>query len=170
MKAVFIVAGAALLLVTARSPAAVPVGGTLGNAPLQGLNGPSRHLADFRGKPLIINVWASWCGPCRAEMSSLERLAWLHTRVRFRIIGVSTDDYADKARAFLRSSNSTISQFIDTRRAIENMLGASSIPLTVLVGADGRVLGKFYGARNWAAPAAVRTIEAAFTTGRPARP
>ena len=170
MKSVFIVVGAALLFAAARSPAAVPVGGTLADAPLRGLNGPSRHLDDFRGKPLIINVWASWCGPCRAEMSSLERLAWLHTRVRFRIIGVSTDDYPDRARAFLRSSNSTISQFIDTRRTIENMLGASSIPLTVLVAADGRVLGKFYGARDWAAPAAVRTIEAAFGAGRPATP
>ncbi len=169
MKTLFMLAVAASFFAAAGSRAAVPVGGTLGDAPLRGLNGPSRRLADFRGKPLIINVWASWCGPCRAEMSSLERLAWLHARARFRIIGVSTDDFPDKALAFLRESNSTISQFIDTNRAIENMLGASSIPLTVLVAADGRVLGKYYGAREWDAPAAVRLIDAKFATGAPRR-
>ena len=53
----------------------VPVGGSLRDASLQGLNGPSRRLSTFRGKPLIINVWASWCVPCREEMASLKRLA-----------------------------------------------------------------------------------------------
>ncbi|MGO9423980.1 MAG: TlpA family protein disulfide reductase, partial [Steroidobacteraceae bacterium] len=58
------------------TPGEVPVGGTLRDETLQGLNGPPRNLRAFRGRPLIINVWASWCGPCREEMASLERLAW----------------------------------------------------------------------------------------------
>ena len=53
----------------------VAIGQILPNATLQGLNGPAQSLANFRGRPLIINVWASWCGPCRAEMGSLERLS-----------------------------------------------------------------------------------------------
>src|ERR1700727_2225780 len=80
---------------SANAPGEVPIGGTLRDATLQGLNGPSRKLSAFRGRPLIINVWASWCGPCREEMASLERLAWQGEP--FAIIGISTDNYADRA-------------------------------------------------------------------------
>src|SRR6202165_418108 len=91
----------------ATTPAEVPVGGTLRDATLQGLNGPPRQLSEYRGRPLIINVWASWCGPCREEMASLERLAWRDRAQDFVIIGISTDDYADLAKGLLKSSNAT---------------------------------------------------------------
>ncbi|HEY4443252.1 MAG TPA: TlpA disulfide reductase family protein [Steroidobacteraceae bacterium] len=140
----------------------VPIGGTLRDAMLQGLNGRSRHLSTFRGRPLIINVWASWCGPCREEMASLERLAWRDREQYFSIIGISTDDDADQARRLLKTSNATISHFIDTGLQMENMLGASRLPLTVLVDADGRVLEKVYGARQWDGAEALRLIDDAF--------
>ena len=138
----------------------VPVGGVLRDAALRGLNGPSQNLATYRGKPLIINFWASWCGPCREEMASLERLAWRNQY--FVIIGISTDDYAEQAAGLLKKSNATISQFIDTRLQMEKMLGASRLPLTVLVDADGRVLDKVYGARQWDGADAQRLIDATF--------
>jgi thiol-disulfide isomerase/thioredoxin len=140
----------------------VPLGGTLPDAALQGLNGPSRHLSAFRGRPLIINVWASWCGPCREEMASLERLAWRDKMQYFAIIGISTDDDADQAKVMLKNTNATISHFIDTGLQMENMLGASRLPLTVLVDANGRVLEKVYGARQWDAADALRLIDVAF--------
>ena len=146
----------------ATTSAEVPVGGTLRDATLQGLNGPPRQLSEYRGRPLIINVWASWCGPCREEMASLERLAWRDREQYFSIIGVSTDDYADKANGLLKNTNATISHFIDTGLQMENMLGASRIPLTVLVDADGRVLEKVYGARQWDAADALRLIDDTF--------
>jgi thiol-disulfide isomerase/thioredoxin len=140
----------------------VPIGGVLRDAPLQGLNGPSRRLSQFRGRSLLINVWASWCGPCIEEMASIERLAWMEGRPPFAMIGVSTDDYPEPARAFLRRSNATISHFIDNALQIENMLGAARIPLTVLVGADGHVLDKIYGAREWDGPDSLRLLTRAF--------
>jgi len=140
----------------------VPVGGVLRDAALRGLNGPSQNLAAYRGRPLIINVWASWCGPCREEMASLERLAWRDPNQYFVIIGISTDDYAEQAAGLLKKSNATISQFIDTRLQMEKMLGASRLPLTVLVDADGRVLEKVYGARQWDGADAQRLIDATF--------
>src|SRR5579862_4563329 len=79
----------------------VPVGERLPDAVLEGLNRPPRRLIEFRGRPLLINVWASWCGPCGAEMASLERLAWNDERGDFAIIGISTDDDAEQARAWL---------------------------------------------------------------------
>src|SRR5271165_7693542 len=148
------------------TPGEVPIGGTLRDITLQGLNGPSRRLSAFRGRPLLINVWASWCGPCKAEMASLERLAWLDRGQYFAIIGISTDDDEDQARRLLRESNATISHYIDSRLQIENMLGAIKLPLTVLVDSDGRVLKKIYGAMQWDSADALRLIDEAFRGSR----
>jgi thiol-disulfide isomerase/thioredoxin len=140
----------------------VPIGGALRPAMMRGLNGPARNLSDFRGRPLLINVWASWCGPCRAEMASLERLAWLDETHYFTIIGISTDDYVDKAEAALKESNATITHFIDRNLELEHMLGAATLPLTVLVDAGGHVLGKVHGAREWDSPEALDYIHTTF--------
>jgi thiol-disulfide isomerase/thioredoxin len=156
---------AAMPMAIANTPGEVPIGGVLRDATLQGLNGPSRKLSEFRGKPLIINVWASWCGPCREEMASLERLFWRDAAAPFAIIGISTDDYPDKASAFLQHSNATISHFIDKQLQMENMLGATRLPLTVLVDANGKVLDKIIGARQWDGPEALKLIDKTF--GKP---
>jgi thiol-disulfide isomerase/thioredoxin len=150
------------------APDEVPVGGTLRPAMMRGLNGPARNLDGFRGRPLLINVWASWCGPCRAEMASLERLAWLDETRYFTIIGISTDDYVDKAQAALKESNATITHFIDQNLTLEHMLGASTLPLTVLVDADGRVLGRVHGAQEWDSPDALEYIHRTFGRTRSA--
>lgn len=145
-----------------KTPGEVEIGARLREATMQGLNGPPKNLSAFRGKPLIINVWASWCAPCRQEMASLERLAWLDQEKHFRVIGISTDDYPENARALLKKTNATISHFIDRQLQLENMLGASKLPLTVLVDANGRVLEKVYGAREWDSPEALQLIGKAF--------
>jgi thiol-disulfide isomerase/thioredoxin len=139
--------------------AATEIGAALRDATLHGLNGPDRRLREFRGRPLLINVWASWCGPCRAEMASLERLAWHHPDMPFAIIGISTDDDAAAARVMLGRSNATISHFLDQQLEMERMLGASRLPLTVLVSAEGVVRAKIYGAREWDSAESRRLIE-----------
>lgn len=144
------------------TPGEVQVGGVLREAALRGLNGPSLMLSTFRGKPLLINVWASWCGPCRAEMASLERLAWLDPKRPYAIIGISTDDDFDAAYGWLQQTHSTLSHFIDRRLELENMLGASRLPLTVLVDARGRVLRKVYGSREWDDPESLALIARTF--------
>jgi thiol-disulfide isomerase/thioredoxin len=154
-------------LAPARTPGEVPIGGLMREVTLQGLNGAPRRLAEYRGRPLLINVWASWCGPCVQEMASLERLAWREDRLPFFVIGISTDDYPEKALAFLNRSNATIRHFIDHDQQVENMLGAATIPLTVLVDANGRVLDKIYGAREWDSPESMQLISKAFRTQRP---
>ncbi len=143
---------------TAKTPGEVEVGGMLREADMQGLAGPSRKLSDFRGKPLIINVWASWCGPCRKEMGSLERLFWRFGGKQFQLIGISTDDYVEPATEALRMSKVSFPNFIDRQLMMENMLGADHIPLTLVVDAQGRVLGKFYGAKEWDSGESLSTI------------
>jgi len=150
----------------AGTPGEVAVGQRLRDATLQGLNGPPRALSAYRGRPLVINVWASWCGPCRAETASLERLAWSDAGSHFTIIGISTDDRPQAARAWLRQSNATLSHFIDEGLLMENMLGATHLPLTVLVDADGRVRDKVVGAREWDDAASVTLIARALGNPR----
>jgi thiol-disulfide isomerase/thioredoxin len=133
----------------AKTPGEVGVGSVLREAPLYGFAGDFRKLSELRGKPLIINVWASWCGPCRAEMGSLERLSRRFGGKQFNIIGVSTDDDAGAAAAFLAQAKVTFDNYLDRNLLLENMLGADTIPLTILVDARGRVLVKFRGSKEW---------------------
>jgi len=146
---------------SAATPGEVPVGGVLHEAPMQGLSGSSMLLSEFRGKPLIINVWASWCAPCREEMGSLDRLARRHGK-HFNVIGISTDDYSDRAKAFLQKADTSFPHFIDSKLFLENMLGADRLPLTLLIDAQGRVLHKVYGSREWDSPEAAEAIGKAF--------
>ena len=148
--------------VEAKTPGEVGVGEPLRDTSMQGLSGPYRRLAEFRGKPLIINVWASWCEPCRREMASLDRLARRDNGRRFAVIGISTDDYPENARRFLAMAKTSFSHYIDNQLLLENMLGANRIPLTVLVDANGRVLEKHYGAKDWDSPEALSVVGKAF--------
>jgi thiol-disulfide isomerase/thioredoxin len=149
MRAIAAAILALALPAAAATPGEVPVGGVLRDAPLYGLTLDYRKLSDFRGKPLVINVWASWCAPCRAEMGSLDRLARRHNGRQFHIIGISTDDHADKAQAFVVGAGVSFDNYLDKNLVLENMLGANRIPLTVLVDKDGKVVRKVYGAREW---------------------
>ena len=144
------------------TPPPVAIGRPLPDVKLDGLNGPPRSLSSYRGRPLIINMWASWCGPCRAEAASLERLAWSEAGSRYTIIGVSTDDYRDAALKWLRHSNATVSHYIDHNLTMEHLLGATTIPLTVLVDSNGRVVARYRGVRDWGSPESIRWIENAY--------
>lgn len=148
--------------VSARTPGEVPIGAVLRDAQMDALIGPSRKLSDFRNKPLLINVWASWCGPCRDEMGSLERLARRYGGKQFHVIGISTDDYRDRASGFLKAYKITFPNFIDHALLLENMLGADHLPLTLLIDAQGKVLGKYYGSREWDSPEAAKLISTGF--------
>lgn len=137
----------------------VQIGETLREANLTGLTGPDKPLSSYRGKPLVINVWASWCGPCREEMGSIQLLANRYDGNQFNVIGISTDDFRDRASAFMKDSNTTFANFIDKNLELETMLGANKIPLTLLVDADGKVLDKIHGAHDWASPEALALIQ-----------
>jgi thiol-disulfide isomerase/thioredoxin len=153
------------------APGPVAVGHALPDVVMAGLNGPQRSLSSYRGRPLIINVWASWCSPCRKEAASLERLAWSEAGGRYTVIGISTDDDRNAALAWLKQSNATVTHYIDSgpRWTLEHMLGASKIPITVLVDAGGRVVARFPGARDWSSAESIKLIEHAFANaaGRP---
>jgi thiol-disulfide isomerase/thioredoxin len=144
-------------LTASATPGEVGIGETLRDEPMQGLNGNSLMLSDYRGKPLIINVWASYCSPCLAEMGSLERLKKRYSK-DLNMIGISIDDYPERAKVFLQKARTTFPHYIDHKLKLENMLGANSIPLTLLIDARGRVLHKVRGAQEWDSPDIIDAI------------
>jgi thiol-disulfide isomerase/thioredoxin len=158
----FFLASALSSQVISGTPGEVKIGNHLREMPLHNFDGRTNSLSDYKGKPLIINVWASWCGPCRAEMDSLERLARRYNGKEFNVIGVSTDDDRYAAAAFIRHSGVTFDNFHDRKLLLENMLGANTIPLTILVDADGRVLNKIRGSREWDSNKIIDNIEKTF--------
>jgi thiol-disulfide isomerase/thioredoxin len=164
MKAILIFFLGALAIVArvyAGTPGEVPVGAQLREARMFSVSGPPRMLSTFRGKPLIINVWASWCGPCRAEMGSLQRLSQVDAKKQFRVIGISTDDDAIAAAEYVVKSKLTFENFVDYNLLMENMLGANTIPLTLLIDANGRVLAKIRGSRDWTSAESIALVEKA---------
>lgn len=144
------------------TPGEIKTGEQLPEAYMSNLAGGASKLSSFRGKPLLINVWASWCGPCRAEMGSLDRLARRFAGKEFNIIGISTDDDRAAAARFITAANVPFANFIDRNLILENMLGADRLPLTVLVDADGRVIKKIAGSRAWDSPESINLITHAF--------
>jgi len=149
-------------LTQAATPGEVMAGQYLRDVTMMGLGQPDKALSDYQGKPLIINIWASWCGPCRAEMQSLESLSKKSLAVDFNLIGISTDDFPLKAYALIDETDISFDNFIDQKLVLENMLGANRIPLTILVDAKGKVLTKIHGSRPWDHPQMVKMIETTF--------
>jgi len=136
---------------------------------MHGLGVPDRKLSALRGKPLLINVWASWCGPCREEIGSLNRLAHRHVPKDFNVIGVSTDDLQDHALWFIRNARINFPSYLDSHLQLENILGADHLPLTLLVDAKGKVLEKFTGGMDWDGPEAEERLAKYFGKLKPSR-
>jgi peroxiredoxin len=142
----------------ANTPGEVLVGAYLPNATLNGFSGNSKKLSAYRGKPLIINVWASWCGPCGEEIDSLERLSRRFGGKQLNVIGISTDDDASAAEAFIKESKLTFTNYLDSNVRLENMLGANTIPLTLLIDSQGRIIEKVRGYHEWDSPETIKVI------------
>lgn len=165
MKIIHLILIALLSLSThaiADTPGEIKEGATLPPAVLRALSGKAATFSDYRGKPLIVNVWASWCGPCRSEMSSLENVSRRFGGKQLNVIGISTDDDAYAAAAYVKEAKLSFNNYIDNNVILENMLGANTIPLTVLVDARGRVLLKIHGSQTWDSPEALMLIAKTF--------
>ena len=98
-------------------------------------------------------------------MGSLDRLSKRYGGKKFRVIGISTDDDEGAAATYIRQSGVSFETFIDSKVFLENMLGANSIPLTILVDSHGRVLRKVLGAHEWDSPDFLTLIGETFSIG-----
>ena len=159
---------AVLVLSFRGTPAAPPVtlaGGTLRNvavsdppkpvpaASFQMAGNTTADLGKFRGKVLLVNLWASWCIPCRVEMPSLDRLAADLDGPDFQVLAVAEHDGWDKAEGFLNEVGAHHVVFgLDTTMKSAFAWGAEGLPATLLIDRQGREVGRMIGPTDWSAP------------------
>lgn len=129
---------------------------TLGTPPLP------RNVTDYRGQVVLLNLWATWCGPCEVEMPSIEAL---HRRLAprgLRVVAVSVDDPGseDRIRAFVAQRGLTFEVLNEGSGAIENAYQSPGIPSTFLIDDRGVIRLKVMGAADWDAPERRALIEA----------
>lgn len=120
-----------------------------------------RSLADYKGQVVLINVWATWCQPCRVEMPSIERLYRTYGPKGLRVVAVSIDDPGtDSAiRAFVHDMGMTFDVLHDPAGQIEREYQVTGYPETVIVGKDGVIRKKVAQATNWDSEGNRRLIE-----------
>jgi len=131
------------------SPAAAPVASAQGKlAPdfkLTLFNGEEKSLAALRGSVVVVNIWASWCGPCRIEAPTLETV-WQNYKDRgVAFVGVAVSDTEADARAFIKRFKLTYPNGLDADAAIARAYRVSAVPETIVVSKDGRVAKLFVG-------------------------
>lgn len=121
---------------------------------LPGFDGPAWSLAEARGRPLLLNFWASWCEPCRAEMPSLELLAQRHEREGLLVIAVNQRETDAAIRRYLQLMPISLPVLRDTDGSTSRAWGARVLPTTVAVGRDGKALFTVTGELDWTGPLA----------------
>lgn len=129
---------------------------------LTGLDGAQSSVQAFRGKLLVLNVWATWCAPCRKEMPSLEQLSKSTAGSHITVIGISADESLNAAREFVTKYGITFPIFIDTPDNVANMLDVRLYPETLLISPDGKIIKRILGERDWNSPETRQLLEAAY--------
>ena len=129
---------------------------------LTSVDGTQTSIEAFRGKLLVLNVWATWCPPCRREMPSLERLSKTVDRNRIVVAGLSVDNDANAVLEFLVQTGVTFRNFRDTPGNIINALDVQVYPETLLIAPDGKLVHRILGERDWSSPVMLRVLEEAY--------
>jgi cytochrome c biogenesis protein CcmG, thiol:disulfide interchange protein DsbE len=109
------------------------------------------RLSSYRGRPVIVNFWASWCNPCRQEFPLLKDALREHRAERLAVIGVTYQDIASDSRAFVKQRDATWPQGIDDDGAVANAFGVRAIPQSFFVRADGTIAARIFGFTSEAA-------------------
>jgi peroxiredoxin len=120
-----------------------------------------KRLADYRGKVLMINVWATWCLPCRVEMPSIEALNKAYASKGLKIVAVSIDDPGTDAtiRAFVKQYGLTFEVLHDPTKRISDLYDITGYPETFIVGKDGVIRKKLMSATDWNSPEARALVD-----------
>jgi thiol-disulfide isomerase/thioredoxin len=124
-------------------------------------SGADTSLEKWRGRVVLLNLWATWCAPCRKEMPELDALQQKLGSPDFEVVALSLDRQgAETARKFLNETKATnLKLYVDaTAKALES-LRAPGLPTTILFDREGREVGRLAGAADWASPEAIALVE-----------
>ena len=112
---------------------------------LKSSTGENIRLSEYRGDVVMINFWATWCGPCRQEMPLLDELYTRYERVGFSLLGVNIDDDSSRAMAMISELGVSFPVLFDNRKEVSKLYEVDAMPVTVLVDRDGKVRHVHHG-------------------------
>ena len=138
-----LLAGGAGLATSAIAPATMAPDFTL-----RTLNGPNLRLHEQRGRVVLVNFWATWCGPCRQEMPHLSRLYDKYRSSGFVLLGINIDDDARVAAELASKLKVTFPVLLDTDKKVSRVYDIGAMPATLLIDRDGRVRYMHRGYRD----------------------
>jgi peroxiredoxin len=134
---------------------------------LYGLDRADVAIDDLRGHWLIVNVWATWCGPCRQELGSLQQLSERFPAGELLVLGLNVDADIHIAREFMRDQALTFANYSDPKmRIARTILGIRAYPDTFIIAPDGTLWRSISGERDWNSDAVVAVLTQAIA-GRP---
>lgn len=130
-------------------------------------DGESVSLADFRGRPLLLNLWATWCGPCVTEMPTLDALS-AREKDRILVLAVSQDlDGASKVDAFFNKYGfANLAPYVDPETALTSALEVDTLPTTILYDARGKEVWRVIGKEEWNGARAAALLREATPVGQ----
>lgn len=124
--------------------------------------GKTVSLADFRGRVVLLNIWATWCPPCREEMPSLDRLNAKRGGPTFEVVALSIDRDSALVKPFYQEFGvQTLRGYFDPASKVSNILRAPGVPTTLLIDQEGREIGRTLGPAAWDSPQVEALIDAA---------
>ncbi len=125
---------------------------------LPDLEGKLHGLAEFRGRVVVLNFWATWCPPCIDEMPSLQRLHRALADRGVAVVAVSVDERLSDVPAFVQKFDLTFSVLSDEGKKVSRKYQTFKYPETYILDREGRLKSKVVGPRDWAAPTVIRDM------------
>ncbi len=112
---------------------------------LKSSSGENMRLSEYRGDVVMINFWATWCGPCRQEMPLLDELYSRYQRVGFNLLGVNIDDDSRRAMKMIEELGVNFPVLFDSRKEVSKLYEVEAMPVTVIVDREGTVRHVHHG-------------------------
>ena len=116
---------------------------------LEDLNGVEISLSSFKGKYVFLNFWATWCGPCRVEMPTMEALYQTYGGDYFEMVAVDIQESQRAVKKYIDAGGFTFKVLLDSSGKVGGTYGARSIPTTYLIDPEGFAVAYLIGSREW---------------------
>jgi len=149
VRPLFILAALACAAAAGAAELKAWTGGATPPLVLQDLHGRTHRLADYRGKVVLVNFWATWCEPCRDEMPSIERLRKSLAGQPFEVLAVNIGEPLGRIERFLERMPLGFPMLLDRDTGVAKAWKARVVPASYLVGPDGRIRYVHYGELDW---------------------